>query len=389
MTDGLRVAVACSGLGHVQRGIESWAADLAGGLRQAGVSVTLFGGAPAAGAVALPCLRRTARANGGVTNLFRHLGGWRMGLGSPYEVEQTTFSWALWQRIRRDFDILHVQDPTLAAWLELASRRGLSRPRVIYANGTGEGPSVMRRFRSLQLLTDGAFQDWQPQAPDGQSVFHIPNFVDTTVFAPGDRSAARAKFELPAEKIIVLCCAAIRRVHKRIDFLLRAFDIATRRAGADAMLVIAGGREAETDAIIAEGTDLLGDRVRFLPDVARSDMPELYRAADFFVLASLHEMFGIVLLEAMASGLPVVCNDTEAFRAIVGPAGGFHDAGTEAGLADGISALFDDTARLALGRAARSHVEQRFSDVVVIPMITAMYRSVLADAGKAVAKHRA
>ena len=63
---------------------------------------------------------------------------------------------ALWQRIRGGFDILHVQDPMIAIWLQRAHRAGLSRPKVIYANGTGETAKVMRRFAFLQLLTEAA-----------------------------------------------------------------------------------------------------------------------------------------------------------------------------------------------------------------------------------------
>ena len=121
-----RIAVACSGLGHVQRGIEAWAGDLAHALNKAGVAVSLFGGAPADGVIDVPCLRRTSRRARILARLFRHVGGWHYGAGSPYEIEQATFSLALWPRIRRGFDILHVQDPLIATWFENAYRRGLS-----------------------------------------------------------------------------------------------------------------------------------------------------------------------------------------------------------------------------------------------------------------------
>src|SRR3954465_13798320 len=94
-----RIAIACSGLGHIQRGIESWAADLATALRGAGADVALFGGAPMPGVTALPTLRRTRPPAQALASLFRHLGGWRYGLGSIYDVEQTSFSWALWRCI--------------------------------------------------------------------------------------------------------------------------------------------------------------------------------------------------------------------------------------------------------------------------------------------------
>ena len=57
---GVRVAIACSGLGHVQRGIEAWASDTARGLQRAGIAADLFGGGPGPGITALANLPRTA-----------------------------------------------------------------------------------------------------------------------------------------------------------------------------------------------------------------------------------------------------------------------------------------------------------------------------------------
>jgi glycosyltransferase involved in cell wall biosynthesis len=379
LTAAPRVAIACSGLGHIQRGIESWAADLASGLERAGAEVTLFAGAPLSGkATVLPTYRRTSRAAVALAGGMRRLGGWRYGMGSPYDVEQSRFALALWRRIRNGFDILHVQDPMIAIWLERARRMGLSGPKVIYANGTGENAAVMRRFAFLQLLTPAAADEWDRNRPDNQTVFVIPNFIDTERFRPGDPATSRAKFGLPPGRTIILCCAAIRRFHKRVDVLARAFAEVCRESDTDAMLVVAGGREADTDALIAEGTALLGDRIRFLPDLPRDSMPDLYRAADGFVLASLQEMFGIVLLEALASGLPVVCNATPDFRAIVGPGGVCLDLGSQNGLARGLTALLDHSTRSKLAQAGRPHVQQSYSESAVIREIVAMYNSVQA-----------
>ncbi len=374
MTTAPRIAVACSGLGHIQRGIESWAADLAGALQRSGADVTLFGGAPMAGVVALPTLRRTGRTAIVLANRLRHLGGWRYGMGSAYDVEQTSFAFALWRRIRRDFDIAHVQDPMIAIWLDRANRAGLSRPKVVYANGTGENASIMRRFSFLQLLTQSAADDWKCLKPPAQTVFAIPNFIDTQRFQPGDQVAARERFGLPPDRTIILCCAAIRRFHKRIDSLIRAFT----SVPSDAMLVIAGGREADTDELIAEGTALLGDRVRFLPNLPRDKMPDLYRAADAFVLPSLHEMFGIVLLEALATGLPVLCNDTPDFRAIVGAGGVYRNFSTDGELAAGLTYLLDPAIRRTFAKAGRAHVERHFAEAAVTDTITSMYRTIQA-----------
>ncbi len=371
-----RVAIACSGLGHVQRGIESWAFDLARALRQEGRSVALFSGGPIDDAIHVCNLHRAGVGNRRVTRVLRQLGGWRYGFGSPYETEQTSFALALWPRVRRGFDILHVQDPGIAEWFERAYRLGLSRARVIYANGTGEGVRTMRRFGVVQLLTQEAYDDFLPARPPATQVFHVPNFIDTRMFAPGDQAAARAAFDLPADRTIFLCCSAIRRHHKRVDHLLHEFEILLRRGGSEAMLVIAGAWEPGSDEIIAAGTQRLGDRVRFLVDVPRSRMASLYQAADVFTLASLHEMFGIVLLEAAASGLPIVCHDAPGFRAIVGPAGEFRDLATTGDHAAGLAAMLDPGTRARIARAARDHVERNYSATSVVPRVTEMYAAV-------------
>jgi len=376
-----RIAIASAGLGYIRRGIESWAEDLGRALRRAGVDVTLFAGGPTEGATALPGLRRTDPAAIWLDRLVHHLGGWRYGMGNTHEIAQTSFAFALWRRVRRGFDLLHLQDPTLAWWLEAAHRRGLSGARVIFANGTGEPAAMMRRFAHLQLLTPQALAEWQGQKPAGQSVFMIPNFIDTARFAPGDAAAARAVLGLPQQALIVLCCAAIRRYHKRIDYLLSEFAAVADAAGREVLLVIAGGRESDTDELIAMGQELLGERVRFLVDVPRTAMPTLYQAADLFVLASLWELFGIVLIEAMASGLPVVCHDTEAFRFVAGPAALFGDLREAGGLAAALSEALADERRAALAAAARPHVEGHFAEAVVLRQILAMYQAVLADGG--------
>ena len=375
----MRVAIACSGLGHVNRGVEAWASDLAAALRGAGVDAMLFqaAGPENAWTRTLPCLRRTGRGATALGPLCRQLGGWRWGVGSDYEVEQASFCLPLWRHIRSAFDILHVQDATIALCFERLRRLGLSRPRVILGNGTDTPPEILRRLSAVQLLSPAEGAAWERQKPAGQLVFTIPNFVDTDAFRPGDRAAARRAVGLPEDAFVVLCCAALRKTHKRIDYLLREVS-ALRDGHGDALLVIAGGRDSDTGALMQLGAGLLGERVRFLVDHPRERMPELYRAADAFALASLHEPFGIVLVEAMSAGLPVACHDGPVFRHVVGPGGLFADLAREGALSGLLARLAAPETRRALSRAARQRAERRFSAPVVVAQILAMYRGVAA-----------
>jgi 1,2-diacylglycerol 3-alpha-glucosyltransferase len=382
----LTIAIACSGLGRIRRGNEAWAQDLARALIRRGVPVTLFGADAVkdAAVTIVSCLGRTDTAARRLARFFSSLGGWRYGFGSAYEIEQTTFAINLWRKVWRGYDILHVQDAVVATIMDRLNRLGLCRARVILANGTGEPAEHLRRLSFVQLLSPGAAQDWVAHKPSGQLMFSVPNFVDLAIFQSGDRGAARRRFELPGDALIILCCAAIRKVHKRIDYLIREFAaFAESEPGRPIMLVIAGGREAETDELVALGRELLGDRVRFLVDLPRSRMPDLYRAADMFVLVSLAETFGIVLVEALATGLPIICHDSEHFRFVTGPASVRRDFARPGALGAALGEMSRSDVRQSLAEAARTHARDNFAEDVVVRQIVEMYHQVATDKPRA------
>jgi glycosyltransferase involved in cell wall biosynthesis len=381
-----RIALACSGLGHIKRGIEAWAQDLGSALVRRGEPVTLFGGAQCdiPGLVPVGCWKRTSPAAQWSAKLLKHLGGWRYYAGSPYDIEQMTFSIALWRRIRADYDLLHVQDPAIAGILNRLHRAGLSRPRVILANGTGESEEKLGSFPIVQHLTPISAAGAGHAARPGQSIFTVPNFIDVGTFGPArtgeDRAAVRRRLGIGEADLVVLCCAAIRRYHKRIDYLIEEFGRFLETGPTrPTTLVVAGGREQDTDELIGLAKARLGDRVRILVNCPRGDMPALYGAADVFAITSLFETFGIVLLEAMASGLPILCHDTPTFRFVAGSAALYSDLSRTGALCEALTAISDPERRTALAAAAVPHVTAQFSETIVIDQILRMYRTVMKD----------
>lgn len=383
-----RIAIASSGLGHIRRGIESWAEDVACALHRSGADVTLYQGGDGPAEPwrrTLYSLPRFERPNARLLSFTRRLGGWRYGFGSSYEIEQTTFAFSLWRSTGASFDILHMQDPILAYWMDRLNRLGLSRPRVILGHGTEEPDEFLRKLSYLQHLTPGYRDDYESRRPSTQLSFGIPNFIDIERFRPpadnAARGATRAEFNLSPDSLIILCVAAIKKHHKRCDYLIQEF--ARFRAqlpeqlASKAILIIAGGREAETPDLIAMGKSVLGDSLIILESVDRDRLATLYRSADIFALASIHEMMPIALLEALASGLPATCNDTATLSWMVGPAGYPEDISQPGGLVRQWSRLLDPSVRLDLSRQARAHVEATFSESKVLEQIKDMYRVVL------------
>jgi len=375
----LRIAVASSGLGHVARGVEAWADDLASALHRMGQNVTLYQGGGRGTSewrVVLPCGKRTDANVQRWVRYLRGLGGWRYGAGSAYEAEQTTFAFHLWLRVRDDFDILHVQDPWIAYWLGLLHKARISKPRVILAAGTGESLESLRRYPVLQLLAPCYAADYERYKRPSQMVFTIPNFVDTTHFCEGDQRLARKIWNLPQDALIVLCAAAMNSRYKRVDYLIREFAEFSTNASRPLLLVIAGAREAETDEILSLGHQLLPGHVRFFENVPRSNMPSLYQAADVFSLPALNEVFGIVILEALASGLPVACSKTPVLEWIVGKAGCVANISQPGGLSAQLHCITRPNPENRFSQAARPQVLERFSEAAVIPKVLTMYDEV-------------
>lgn len=385
----MKIAVASSGLGHVSRGIETWAVDLARTLVDRGLDVTLYKGGGQPGAAyerVLPCWRRTsAETNQLLERLPRRL-VWRLGVTSAYGIEQTTFAWHLLRELRRNrIDILHVQDPQVALIAQWARRLGWVRTRTILAHGTEESFAFQRRITFLQHLAPWHLQEarfagaWRP------TWTAIPNFIDTDCFRPGGNPELRRELGIPQRALVVLSVAAIKRRHKRIDHLLNEFAwLFLHRPDLPLWLVVAGGREEETDRLVEQGRTMLGQRVRFLVNFPRARMPELYQTADLFTLASLKEMMPIAVLEATASGLPCLLHTHPVLQWMAGPGGVSLNMAEPHQLAAELERLHADPAqRRRLGEQARQHCLANFSRQRVVDQIVDYYRFVLRVSSRA------
>lgn len=108
---------------------------------------------------------------------------------------------------------------------------------------------------------------------------------------------------------------------KNLVRLLQAYELLPRNLKKQYPLVLVGVKGWHTDQVqpLAERLECSGDLIR-LGYVHENDLPYLYAGARAFVFASLHEGFGLPPLEAMASGVPVVCSDTTSLPEVVGEA---------------------------------------------------------------------
>ena len=140
----------------------------------------------------------------------------------------------------------------------------------------------------------------------GVRVEVIPHGVDMNKFKPEGK-----KRKLNLERPIILCVAGPDE-YKRVDLTIKAVS-----GLPEGSLALVGGSKADG----LRGKKLLGKRFTRLK-AGYEELPEIYRAADVFTMVSeSSEEFGIVYLEALASGLPVVATDDELRREILGQYG--------------------------------------------------------------------
>jgi glycosyltransferase involved in cell wall biosynthesis len=195
-----------------------------------------------------------------------------------------------------------------------------------------------------------------------RKLIQVPYGVDLRAFRPGTRT-------LPGFRAIYAGALSLR---KGIPDLLEA----ARRASVELWLV--GPRSSEVEPFLRR--DERG--VRWHAPVPQARLPELYREADVFVLASVEEGFGMVIRQALACGLPVVCTDHTAGDDVVrdGVNGFVVPIRDPDAIAARLAALRDDPARLAaMKRAALESAAEDSSWNAYGLATIAAYRSLLAQ----------
>ncbi|MER0043965.1 MULTISPECIES: glycosyltransferase [unclassified Pseudomonas] len=180
------------------------------------------------------------------------------------------------------------------------------------------------------------------------------------------RSAARQALGLPSQAWVI---GNVGRLHpdKDQETLIRAFADALPTLPVNSLLVIAGEGRLEARLKTLVGELGIGDQVRFLGQVPQAR--RYFKAFDMFALSSDHEPFGMVLLEAMAAGLPVVCSDCGGGREVVGEKGQLFTFGDWHALSASLQSVASAQQRELeqLREDMHGWLESRFVDSAVAP----------------------
>jgi glycosyltransferase involved in cell wall biosynthesis len=143
-------------------------------------------------------------------------------------------------------------------------------------------------------------------SPDKVKV--IPNRVDTNLFRPSNKSAKRDRF-------VFMFAGSLVRI-KGVEYLIRAFHILSKDWTSIALWIVGDGPDRKRLMKISEKLGV-SSTTKFWGRISHNRVAELMQQADVFVLPSLTEGMPRVLLEAMATRLPVVATDVGGIREIV------------------------------------------------------------------------
>lgn len=215
-----------------------------------------------------------------------------------------------------------------------------------------------------------------------ERVIVMPNGVDTDAFSPGpDTSGLRSELGIPADAVVAAFVATLDRAHhfKRLDVAIEAL---ARTRARNVHMIVAGGGELlagfRAEAVAAG----LGARVHFLDRVPHGELPEVLRASDLFVLTTEPpESFGIVLIEAMACGLPAIATDYPGVRAVVDEATGvLIPAGDSAAAAEALDRMVDmgSEGRERYGSAGRRKSEEQWAWPALLDQMDDAYAEAIA-----------
>ena len=214
----------------------------------------------------------------------------------------------------------------------------------------------------------------------------IPCGTDIHKYGSSSREQARIELGIDPETKVVFYVGRFDE-RKGIETLVRAVGQSKLRGKADLKLIIGGGsRPGHSDGMERSRIESIVDELEMsdftlFPGRLGDDiLPVYFSAADVCVVPSHYEPFGLVAIEAMASGTPVVASDVGGLQFTVVPeeTGLLAPAKDEVAFAAAIDRILSNpTWRDQLGQAARKRVETKFSWEGVASQLTELYTELL------------
>jgi glycosyltransferase involved in cell wall biosynthesis len=321
----------------------------------------------------------------------------------PFDPEDRILRWGRIRAHHGDligagFDLIHIQTPFIAHYAGLALARRLRLPVVESYHTFFEQyldkyvplvPSawlrlLARRFSMSQCAAvDALAVPSQPmlEVLRGYGIQTpaevIPTGIQLTQFSGGSGALFREAWGIPPTRPLLIHAGRLA-FEKNVDFLLEML-VKVKSRIPEVLLVIAGEGPARRKLEVQTRRLGLGEQVLFVGYLSRNgQLEDFYCAGDVFVFASRTETQGLVLLESMALGTPVVSTAVMGTRAVLRQEEGCLIAEDELDdfATQTLRLLEDAELRQTLGERGRAYVQQWSSQALAQRMLS-LYRQVL------------
>lgn len=195
----------------------------------------------------------------------------------------------------------------------------------------------------------------------------IPNGVDTKEFNPsaGDRR--------PGKKILTVARLIER---KGIHYLIEAFPNIIEKIPEATLTIIGSGRMSDKLKKLVSDKNLTG-RVSFLGEVLHESLPPIMTGHDIFVLPSFNEGMSNAMMEAMASGLPIVTTATGGTLELLGEGGTYIEKGSPESIVKAVTGLFGNEAKMVNMSAISRHRAETYSWSSVVESYMKIYGEIV------------
>ena len=220
-------------------------------------------------------------------------------------------------------------------------------------------------------IRDFILQSYDADVP----VTVVPTPVDLSLYH--DLAPKRVRAALGLENVELLLYVGRLAKEKSLDFLLRAFaGIVTQRPQARLLLVGKGPHERRLRRLTRKLD--LGERVIFTGPIPHDEVPHYAAAADLFVFPSVTETQGLVLIEAMAAGAPVVAVEAPGSTDVLAEGGGLLVPAQERAFADAVLGLLADEMRRRAMGAQAARAAQRYTIPATTARLLTVYEAAIA-----------
>jgi len=300
--DKPNVFIICTGLGHINRGYESFTKECFIALRDATafeLYVLKGGGQSNNKEIKIRCAQR----NSGFASFLGEITG-----KDTYWIEQFTFFISMLPAIIKFKPaVIYYSDFVLGTFLFHLRKYFKFKYKLLFSNGAPNGPPFKTEDHVQQLLPvymNKAIEDGAPAAMQTLLPYGFDINIDERVNSFTQSKKIRAQLGLPEHQKIILSVGAVNKSHKRMDYIINEIG----KLPDNYFLIILGQIEDESPELIAMASQKLAGR-HLIISVPSNEVKNYYIAADYFVLASLVEGFGRVLVEALSYGLPCIVHD--------------------------------------------------------------------------------